>query len=212
MNGGNAFKIIGSWMLPHCIFRGVECQSSPARCGDVDKVCGSAAFVRYSQGLVQRCSARNEFLFTSQQCCLLLKVRQRQRRERVIDQMSVKQCLLQSTTKFRILLYRHKGYVSLHIFGSFPAALYQSFSLVFNSEPLPSSTAEQITSPSASRRVFLQQQQPLCCQMRGSSGRVAQSPAPRVILCRKNMERSYSLRSSLSDFCHLCIEKKRASR
>lgn len=71
--------------------------------------------------------------------------------------MSWKKCLLQSTTKFRILLYRHKRYVSLHIFGSFPKALYQSFSLGFNSEPLPSSTAEQIISPSARRRVVLRQ-------------------------------------------------------
>lgn len=59
----------------------------------------------------------------------------RQRRERVIDQMILK-CLLQSTTKIRILLHRQKAYVSLHMFGSFPKASYQSFSLVFNSEPL----------------------------------------------------------------------------
>lgn len=43
------------------LFHGVECQASPL-CGDIDKVSGSVASVRYSEGLYQRCSTRNEFL------------------------------------------------------------------------------------------------------------------------------------------------------
>lgn len=37
MNGGNAFKIIGSWMLLCCIFHGVKCQRSPSQCGGMHK-------------------------------------------------------------------------------------------------------------------------------------------------------------------------------
>lgn len=36
-NGGSAFRVLGSWMLPHHIFHGVQRQPSPALCGDEDK-------------------------------------------------------------------------------------------------------------------------------------------------------------------------------
>lgn len=197
------------WMLPHCIFHALECQSSAVLCGDMGKVGGSVASVRYSQGLLQRCSTRSKFLFTSEWCCLLFKVRKRQRRERVIDQRSLKKCLLQSTIKFRILLYRHKGYVSLHMYGSFPKALCQSFSLVFNSEPLPSSTAEQITSPLQAGGSSCSSSSPSLLSDQRQLGQgvvhphMAQSPAHRVILHGKDTVRSYSLCSSLSAFRHL---------
>lgn len=171
------------------------------------QVAGAVAPMVHFQSLVQKCSTRIKVFLRA--VLSPLQSKERQRRKRVVDQM-ILMCLLQSTSKFRILLYRE--YVSLHILGSFPKALYQSFSLVFSSKPLhlpvqgkslhPVQVGGSAISGNSSTLLSDQRPQTVC-------GPSTHGTEPSLQMQEEDMMRSYVFQLVQQPQCFHCPQKKK---